>query len=50
MQTIKKRVDPEKNESQTDGQTDRWTDEQDSFYRTPSAKMEVRSCFSEIRE
>ena len=31
MQTIKKthRVDPEKNESQTDGETDRWTDEQD---------------------
>ena len=23
-------------------QTDRWTDEQDQFYRTPSAKIEVR--------
>ena len=31
MQKIKKthRVDPEKNASQTDGQIDRWTDEQD---------------------
>ena len=34
----------------TDGRTDRWTDEQKSFYRTPSAKMELSSCFSEIRE
>ena len=43
MQKIKKthRVDSEKNASQTDGQTDRWTDEQDSFYGTPSTKMEV---------
>ena len=31
MQIIKKihRVGPEKNTSQTEGQTDRWTDEQD---------------------
>ena len=34
----------------TDGWTDRWTDEQDRFYRNASAKMEVRLCFSEIRE
>ena len=37
MQKIKKThcVDPEKNASETDGQTGRWTDEQDSFCRTP---------------
>ena len=31
MQKIKKthKVDPEKKASQTDGETDRWTDEQD---------------------
>ena len=31
MQKIKEthKVDPEKNASQTDGETDRWTDEQD---------------------
>ena len=34
-------VCPEKNVSEMDGQTDKWTDEQDAFYRTPSAKMEV---------
>ena len=43
-------VDSEKNVSQTDRQTDRWTDEQNWFYRTPSAKIDVWSCFSEIWE
>ena len=33
-----------------DGQTDRWTDEQDQFYMTPTTKMEIQSCFSEIQE
>ena len=33
-------VDPEKMcHRQTDKQTDRWTNEQNSFYRTPSVKM-----------
>ena len=38
MQKIRKtqRVHPEKN-----GQTNRWTEEQDRFYRIASAKMEV---------
>ena len=35
---------------QTDRQTVRWTDGQDWFYRTLSAKMELWSCFSEIWE
>ena len=35
------REDPDKNVSQTDEQTDRWTDKQDWLYRTPSAQMEV---------
>ena len=43
-------VDPEKNASQMDGETDRWTDEKDWFYRTLYAKMEVWSCFLEIRD
>ena len=47
MQKIKKnhRVDPEKNAPQMDGQTDRWTDKQDWFYRTPSAKMRFDHVF-----
>ena len=42
MQTSKAihQVYPEKNASEMDGQTDKWTDKQDSFYTTPSAKME----------
>ena len=52
MQKNKKKhsADLEKNASQTDGQTERWRDEQDLYYRTPSTKVEVRSRFSEIRE
>ena len=34
----------------TDQQRDRWIDEQDWFYRTPFAKMEVWSCSSKIQE
>ena len=30
--------------------TDNWTDEQDWFYRTPNAKLEVQSCLSVIWE
>ena len=29
-----------------DGQTNKWPDEQDWFYRTSSAKTELWSCFS----
>ena len=36
--------------SRTDGQINRWTDEQDWFYRTPTTKMEVQSCSLEIRK
>ena len=32
---------------QMDKHTDRWTDEQDWFYRIPSAKIEVWSCLLE---
>ena len=35
---------------QTDKQTDRWTDEDDWLFKTPSVKMVVRSYFSEIQE
>ena len=47
MQKIKKthREDPEKNASQMDEQTDRWTYEQDQFHRAPSTKIEVRYVF-----
>ena len=38
------------NASQTDEQIDRWTDEHDWFNSNPSAKMDISSCFSEIRE
>ena len=50
MQAIKKThiVGPEKNASQPDGQRERWTAKKDWFYKTPSAKMAVSSCFSEI--
>ena len=41
-------VDPEENASETDEQRGRWADEQDRYYRTPTAKIEVRSCFSFI--
>ena len=52
MQKIKKthREDPEKNASQTDEQTDRWTYEQEQFHRAPSTKIEVRYVFLEIRQ
>ena len=52
LQKIKKThcVHPEKNASQMDGQTGKLTDEQDWFYRTPSTKMEVWSCFLETRQ
>ena len=47
-------VYPDKNASQTEGYTDRWTDwwadEQEWFYRTPSVNMEVWLCSSKIRE
>ena len=50
MQAIKKThiIGPEKNASQPDGQRERWTAKKDWFYKTPSAKMAVSSCFSEI--
>ena len=52
MQKIKKThcVDPEKNTSETDGQTGRWTDEQDSFCRTPLQRWSFDHVFPEIRE
>ena len=41
IQKIKKIhwVDPEKNVSQTDGQTDGWTNEEEWFHRTPSTNV-----------
>ena len=46
----KSRKPTRKNAPLADGKADRWTDEEDWFYKTPSTKMEVRSCFSEIQE